>query len=73
VALLSAVGLEALIGKDVRDFARIAASIARDEARRRELASSLRDRMRCSQLLDGASMARALEGAYRDAWHRFLA
>ncbi len=72
VALLSAVGLDDLVARDAGDFARISASIARDEARRRELASSLRDRMRRSQLLDGAPMARSLEGAYRDAWHRFL-
>jgi protein O-GlcNAc transferase len=73
VALLSAAGLEDLVARDARDFARIVASLASDSARRTRLGLEMRDRLRRSPLMDASGMARALESAWRDAWHRFLA
>ncbi len=72
-ALLTRVGLEELIARDVETYIEIAAALAADHARRAELRRSLRSRMAASPLCDGPGFARALDSAYRAMWRKWCA
>ncbi|MCV5640325.1 hypothetical protein OFN49_36135, partial [Escherichia coli] len=50
VSLLAAVGLDDLIARDQDDYVAIAAALAADHDRRRDLHRTLRDRMAASPL-----------------------
>ena len=64
VSLLAAVGLEDLIARDEDEYVAIAAALAADHDRRRDLHGTLRDRMAASPLRDEAGFARAMEDAF---------
>ena len=68
VSLLSAVGLEGLVGQTTEDYVRVAAGLAADLGRLAELRRGLRERMRDSALTDGVQFTRQLEEAYREMW-----
>lgn len=72
-SLLGAVGLDDLVARDVDDYVRIAAALAADSGRRRELHASLRRRVASSVLVDGASFARRFESAVRMMWRDWCA
>lgn len=64
VSILSTLGLPELIARDEDHYIGIAAGLANDRPRLRELRSTLRHRMRTSPLTDGQAFARAVESAY---------
>ncbi|MFN0133770.1 MAG: tetratricopeptide repeat protein [Phycisphaerales bacterium] len=67
-SLLRAAGLPELVASSADEYVRIATSLARDPARRRDLRQSLRARLAASPLCDGATFTRGLESAYRQLW-----
>lgn len=69
-SILSCVGNPELVAQTEDDYVRIAAALAHDPARLRELRGGLRRRMADSPLCDAAAFARAMEAAYRDMWRR---
>ncbi len=66
-SLLDKVGLADLVAETETDFAMIAARLADDAARRRELRASLRRRMLQSPLCDASAMADSMAAALSDA------
>ncbi|HEX8523767.1 MAG TPA: tetratricopeptide repeat protein [Tepidisphaeraceae bacterium] len=68
VSHLRNLGLDDFIAATPEQFVTIAAHLASDEPRRRELHSTLRDRMTSSVLMDQRSAAQNLEALYRRAW-----
>ena len=68
VSMLSAVGLMELVATSPADYIRVAAGLANDPEKLRSLRAGLRDRMKQSPLLDGVSLARRIEEAYRRMW-----
>jgi protein O-GlcNAc transferase len=68
VSILTNMGLPELIAWDVAEYVRLAADLARDAARLRELRRTLRDRMRASPLMDARRYARDLEGLFAAMW-----
>jgi len=67
-SVLDAMGLPELIAETADDYVRIAADLARDDARRQRLRETLRLRMLRSPLCDKAGFTRGLEEAYRCLW-----
>ena len=67
-SLLTRVGLEELIARDVEDYVQIAATLAADGERLDGLRRSLRQRMAASPLCDGPAFTRKLEAAFRTMW-----
>jgi predicted O-linked N-acetylglucosamine transferase (SPINDLY family) len=72
-ALLKAINLEALAGRDEEEYRQIAIDLASDLSRLSALRSSLRARMEGSVLRDEAGFTRDLEGAYRAMWRAWCA
>jgi predicted O-linked N-acetylglucosamine transferase (SPINDLY family) len=68
VSLLTHAGLGELVAESPRQFVRIATELAHDQARRGQLRSTLRERMRQSSLMDAPRFARNIEAAYRTMW-----
>ena len=71
VSILTNVGLESLIVSDVDQYVKRAVGLARNPGEVRELRSTLRDRLRRSKVMDGASFARDMEDAYRVMWRKW--
>jgi len=67
-SVLEAAGLPELVAETPDDYRRIAAELARDAARRKELRETLRPRLLRSPLCDKAAFTRGLEEAYRATW-----
>lgn len=63
-ALLRTLGLDEFVASTAEDYIQRAVALARDEARRARLRAGMRGIMRGSALMDGPSMARALEAVY---------
>jgi predicted O-linked N-acetylglucosamine transferase (SPINDLY family) len=72
-SLLTSVGLGELIAHRAEEYISIAASLAGNESRLRELRGTLRQRMGRSPLMDGPGFARDVEAAYREVWRRWCA
>jgi protein O-GlcNAc transferase len=72
VCQLTNLDLPELIAHDAGQFVEIAASLAADLARLRELRKTLRDRMEHSPLMDANRFARNMEKAYRELWQRMV-
>ncbi|HTW93549.1 MAG TPA: tetratricopeptide repeat protein [Tepidisphaeraceae bacterium] len=72
VSLLSSVGLADLIAGDESAYVSIAAALAADAGRRRDLRMSLRDRLQGSALMNGGSLAREVEAAYQKMWRDYV-
>ncbi len=68
LSLLSAVGLEYLAAATPEAYAEAAAHLAGNLGELSTLRQSLRQRMSASLLMDGPTLARAIEAAYRQAW-----
>ncbi len=64
-------GLPELIASSPEEYVRVAAELARDLPRLRDLRTTLRERMRASPLMDAPRFARNLEAAYRAIWKRW--
>jgi predicted O-linked N-acetylglucosamine transferase (SPINDLY family) len=71
LSMLSNVGLPQFVARSSEQYVAIAAGLARDLARLRELRQTLRQRMLDSPLTDGLRFARDVEEAYRRMWHRW--
>jgi protein O-GlcNAc transferase len=71
VSLLSNMGLSELVAISRADYARIAIQLAGDTNRLNELLSGLRQRMRCSPLMDAPQFARDIERAFREIWRNW--
>jgi hypothetical protein len=67
-SLMQAVGLEEFIAKDEADFVRIIERFDADRPRLAAIRAGLRERMAASDLGNGATLARAIEGAIRQMW-----
>ncbi|MEA2733899.1 MAG: protein O-GlcNAc transferase, partial [Humisphaera sp.] len=70
-SLLTAVGLADLIAQSPQEYIAIAARLAGDNERRRQLRRDLRAQMRRSPLMDSLRFARNVESAYREMWKRY--
>lgn len=70
-SFLANLGLNDLIATSEDDYVAIAARLASDPDRMRQLRATLRDRMRSSALMDAGAFVRDLEGLYRQMWTRF--
>ena len=71
LATLEAVGLGDLVAASPEQYLDRAVALARDRDRLTELRSGLRQRMAAAPVCDGPGFTRALEAAYRQAWHRW--
>lgn len=72
-SLLHALELDQLIARDVDEYVRIAAQLARDHDTRHALRASLRQRMAASPLTDAEGYTRAFEAGLREIWQRWCA
>lgn len=72
-SLLSSVGLDELVGRNVDDYVRIAAELSADKPRLKELRATMRDRLLASPLFDRSAMGRALGDALRGMWRQHCA
>jgi protein O-GlcNAc transferase len=70
-AMVTHAGLPELAARDEEDYLRIAARLANDPKRLASLRLTLRDTVRCSNLMDARGRAADVEAAYRDMWRRW--
>ncbi len=70
-SILDAIGLPELVAASVDDFVDLAAALANDPQRLRQLRSGMRQRLLSSALCDRGDMGHALGDALRDMWHRY--
>jgi predicted O-linked N-acetylglucosamine transferase (SPINDLY family) len=68
VSLLTRIGLQHLIARDVEEYIAMAVSLATDRPALQQLRSRMRRRMRRSTLTNGAAFTREMEDAYRKMW-----
>ncbi len=73
VSLLTNAGLPELIAHTATDYARLATSLANDDACLSELRATLRGKMKASPLMDAPRFARNIEQAYREMWGTWCA
>jgi protein O-GlcNAc transferase len=71
-SILARLDAPELVARDRDEYVRLAAALAGDLEHLEGLRRSLRPRLLASSLMDGARLARALEGAYRESWRRLL-
>ncbi|MEP3115999.1 MAG: tetratricopeptide repeat protein [Nisaea sp.] len=72
-SLLTQIGRTEWIAETVEDYVRIACDLASDPSKLPELRSRVREEMRTSPAMDGASFARDFEDACRGMWKRWCA
>jgi len=72
-SILSNVGLEDWVARDVADFVRIAVEKASDPQTLASLRGQLRGRVEHSAIRDERGFTRRLETAYRECWQRWCA
>lgn len=70
-SILHGIGLDDLVASSVDDYVDIAARLALDLPRCRDLRSGLRARMTASPLLDRGAMGEAMGQALRGMWRRY--
>ncbi len=68
-SILKAIGLDELITLTHEEYMTRVITLAKDHTQRKELKTSLRERMANSRLCDGRDMAQALENTYRKMWY----
>jgi protein O-GlcNAc transferase len=73
VSLLTNAGLPELIADSSEEYVRIASELAGNHNRLDELHSGLRERMRCSPLMDIAAFAQDMDAAFRQMWRNWCA
>lgn len=71
--ILTHAGLPELIANDPDEYVQIAADLAGDVDRLREIKANLRSRLQASPLMDAVSFTRNLEAAYRTMWQNWVA
>ena len=71
VSIMSRMKLPELIAKAPEDYVKIALDMASDLPKLRSLRQSTRQRMAEQGLMDGITLTRDLESAYRDMWQRY--
>jgi len=67
-SILGAIGLSELVAGSGEEYVEIAAALATDRPRLRELQRGMRGRLQASPLLDAPGFMRDLEAAYRSVW-----
>jgi protein O-GlcNAc transferase len=67
-SLLTRIGLESLVARNVEEYIALAVRLAAGRPSLASLRVGMRRRMRNSTLLDGAAFTRHLESAYRKMW-----
>ncbi len=72
-SILAHVGLEDFIAQTPEDYITKAVDFVTHPELLKDLRQTLRDRLASSQLLDGLGLTEALENAFRQMWHRYLA
>jgi predicted O-linked N-acetylglucosamine transferase (SPINDLY family) len=65
--------LPELIARSPDQYVAVASALAKDLVRLTTLRQTLRERMRCSPLMDAPRFARSVETAYREMWRRWCA
>jgi predicted O-linked N-acetylglucosamine transferase (SPINDLY family) len=70
VSLLHTAGITEMITDSAQEYVRRAVELAADADRLAELRAALRERLRCSPLIDADRIARSIETAYRQMWRR---
>jgi protein O-GlcNAc transferase len=70
-SILANLGHEEWVAESPQQYVDIAATLAADLPRLRDLRRTLRPRMAASPLLDGASFARELDAAWRGMWRKW--
>ena len=71
-SMLTALGLPELIAKDLGDYERLAAVLARDPAQLAAIRQKLEGQRKKAPLFDTARFTRNLEAAYTQMWARWL-
>jgi predicted O-linked N-acetylglucosamine transferase (SPINDLY family) len=71
--ILATVGLEDFIAASPEDYIAKAVHFAARPEYLSQLRQTLRERLQTSALLDGKGLTEALETAFRQMWHRYLA
>jgi predicted O-linked N-acetylglucosamine transferase (SPINDLY family) len=71
VSILSNAGVPELVARTPDEYVCLAADLAGNLPRLRELRATLRERMQSSRLMDATGFARAVESAYRDLWRKW--
>jgi predicted O-linked N-acetylglucosamine transferase (SPINDLY family) len=72
-SILCNVGLPEMVAYDRGQYVKIAAELAEDLSRMRDLRKTLRERMKSSPLMNAPRFAKHVEKAYREAWKRWCA
>jgi len=70
-SMLLSVGLDELISDSTNEYFDIAVALANDEQRLKKYHQEIRSKMASSPFTDGASMALALEDAFRYMWQQY--
>jgi protein O-GlcNAc transferase len=73
LSLLSNLGLEELVARDLDGYVDLALALARDPDRIAAMRAGLRARMAAAPLLDGPGFTRDLEAAFREMWNGWCA
>jgi len=72
-SILGNIGLPELIARDRDEYISIAVDLTTNDTRRKQIRSGLRDRMRCSALMDYPGFTRSLEHEFRRIWRAWCA
>ena len=70
-SILAAVGLDGLVTQSREDYITKAVLVANDPGWRRNLRTTLRERMSHSPICDGPDLARTMESAYLSIWAQY--
>lgn len=73
VSLLTAMGLSDLVARDTDEYVKLAAALAADKDRLRDLRRNLRDRLRQGPLCDAPAFAQRFGAAVRMMWREWCA
>lgn len=70
-SLMTVVGLDEFVSRDVDEYVRVASSIAKDSHKISSVRSGLREKLLRSPLCDARGFTRSLESVYRELWQRW--
>jgi predicted O-linked N-acetylglucosamine transferase (SPINDLY family) len=71
MSILTTMGLSEFAAANEEQYVRIAQDLADDRDKLKSLRSTLRQRMRCSPLMDAPRFARNMEALYRRMWQKW--
>lgn len=71
VSLLSQIGHERFIARNIEEYIRIAITLASDVQQLQDIRKTLRAQITQSYLCDGATFTQHLEGVYHELWTRW--